>query len=98
MNIQDLLKDIKNLTEYQIDQRLEHLINTNPSFSNLNSGNKAVVMELLQEYKSIIKRGHPVTGEKIRGDMYNLHQKRLSLNLSQTDLDQIKKILEAFRA
>lgn len=97
MDIKELLKDIKNLTEYQIDQRLEHLIHSNSSFSNLNSENKEVVLKMIKEYKAIIKRGHPVTGEKIREDMYDLYQKRLSLKLSQTDLDRIRKILEAFR-
>ncbi|HNX11067.1 MAG TPA: hypothetical protein PKI61_02910 [bacterium] len=98
MDIQDLMKNIKNLTEYQIEERLEHLIHSNYHFSNLSSDNKEIVLNLLKEYKAIIRNGREITATKIREDMYDLHQKRLSLNLSQTDLDQIKKILEAFRA
>lgn len=98
MDIQDLLKDIQHLTDYQINQRLEHLINTNSHFSHLSSDNKRLVMKLLDDYKSLVRRGIAVTEEKIHRDTYNLYQKRLSLKLTQDDLNDIKKILEAFRA
>jgi hypothetical protein len=97
MNIKDVLKNAKDMTSYQLEQKLDHLVRTSSNFSNLNEANKDLVLDLIKEYKDHLRRGIGVSALKVREEMYHLYQNRLKLKLTKNDLDDIREILNAFR-
>lgn len=98
MDIKDLMKNIKTMTSEQIDNKLDQLVHANYRFSNLNESNKKLILDLIKDYKSDIRSGIHITSEKIRHDTHELYEKRLNLGLTENDLEDIRKILEAFKA
>ncbi|PIT94350.1 hypothetical protein COT98_04185 [Candidatus Falkowbacteria bacterium CG10_big_fil_rev_8_21_14_0_10_39_9] len=98
MDIQDLLKNIKVLTEEQIERKLDELVKRNYHFSNLDEKNKKTVLNLINEYKDSIKHGIAITAHRIQRDIYPLYENRLSLGLTKKDIDDLKNILNAFKA
>jgi hypothetical protein len=98
MNIQDLLKDITSLTGEQIEKRLYSLAQDNSHFRNLNEKNRHLVLNLIKEYRDLLKSGIHISSERVRRDNYELYEKRISLGLSPEDLADIKEILGAFVA
>ena len=97
MEISDLMKNIKTLTSYQIEQKFDELIRQNYHFNHLDESNRTIVLDLIKNYRDHVVHGIPITSQKIRDDMYNLYEKRLSLKLTQNDLDDIRKFLQAFQ-
>lgn len=98
MDIKDLMKNIKTMTKDQIENKLDEMVRTNYRFSHLSEKNKDMVLELINEYKKDIRNGITITSSKIQHDTYPLYEKRLSLGLTQKDIDDIRDILKAFRA
>ncbi len=96
MSIQDLMKNIKSMTSEQIERRFNELVRENYHFKNLSSDNKETVMDLVLQYRDIIKQGREISSLRLRDDMHHLYEKRISLKLSEGDLEDIKKILESF--
>jgi len=98
MDIKDLMRNIKTMTGDQIENKLNRMVKSNYHFSNLDEKNKAIVLDLIADYKKDIKSGIAITAHKIQRDIYPLYEKRLSLGLTQKDIDDIKDILNAFKA
>jgi low affinity Fe/Cu permease len=97
MNIQDLIKDAKNLSSHDLERKLNELVRENHKYRNLNSDNREIVMDLINKYKTKIRRGVGVSSFIIRKDMYNLNRKRLKMDLTEEDLDDIRDILNEFK-
>ncbi len=97
MNVKDLLKNADNLPSYQIERRLNKLVRDNYRYRNLSAKNKKILLKYIKEYISKIRRGHSVTGETIRRDMFKLHGKRKELDLTYEDMKDFREILNMFR-
>ena len=98
MDIQDLMKDAKNLKDYEFERKLNDLVRNNYRYSNLNSGNKKIVLDLVKKYKSYLRKGIGISSTNLRNESYRLYQNRLKLNLTQEDLDDVKEILGQLRS
>lgn len=98
MDIKDLVKNAKTMTSDQLENKLDQLVRSNPRFSNLDEKNKDIVLKLIKEYKSDIRNGISITSSKIQRDTHPLYEKRISLGLTQKDIDDIRDILGALRS
>ena len=98
MDIKDLMKNIKNMTSDQIENKLDQMVRSNSRFSNLDEKNKEIVLDLIDDYKKDIREGISITSDKIQRDTHPLYEKRLSLGLTEKDIEDIREILKAFRA
>ena len=97
MDIEDLLEDVKNLTNYEFERKLNKLVRDNYQYRNLSSDNKKIIFDLVKKYKPYIKKGIGISSVTIRNDLYRLYRHRLKLNLTEEDLDDIKEILGMFK-
>ena len=93
MNIKDLMKDAKNLTSYQFEQKLNRLVRDNYRYRNLNSGNKKVVLDLVKKYKKYLRQGTGISYTSVKNEMRRLYSNRLKLDLTKEDLKDIREIL-----
>jgi len=98
MDFQDVTQNLKDQTNYRIEQRLEEMMRTNPSYRNLDEGNRELILNLLKKYKDKARRGIASSEYTIRQDMYHLYENRLKLNLTYNDLDQIRELLQSFKS
>jgi hypothetical protein len=98
MDIKDLMKNVKTMTGDQIENKLDQMVRSNSRFSNLNEKNKEIVLDLISDYKQDIRNGISITSDKIQRDTHPLYEKRLSLGLTEKDINDIREILKAFRA
>ncbi len=98
MDLQDLTKDLANQENYRITRRMEELMRTNPNFRNLDSGNRELILKLINKYKEKIRRGIKPSSITIREDKYHLYQDRIKLGLTPTDLEQINDLLDSFKS
>jgi hypothetical protein len=98
MDIKDLMKNAKTMTSDQLENKLDQLVRSNSRFSNLDEKNKDIVLKLIKEYKSDIRDGISITSSKIQRDTHPLYEKRISLGLTQKDIDDIRDILGALRS
>jgi hypothetical protein len=97
MNLTDVTKNLKDQSNYRIEQRLEELMRTNPSYRNLDEGNRALIFDLIKKHKEKARHGIKSSAYTIREEMYHLYQNRLKLKLTYNDLDQIRDLLESFK-
>lgn len=93
MDINDLLKDAKNIPSYQLERRLNKLVYENHNFRNLGAENKKLLMDIIKEYIQKIKRGQTISSETIRRDTHHLYEDRIKLNLTKKDLEDFREIL-----
>ena len=98
MDIKDLMKNIKNLTADQVENKLNELVRQNYRFSNLGEKNKELVLNLVDEYKRAIIRGEHISDSRISRDVYKIYSNRIKLGVTQVDLDRIKEILKMFKS
>jgi len=97
MDIKDLMKNAKNLKDYEFERKLNELIRNNYRYSNLNSGNKKIVLDLVKKYKSYLRKGIGISSTNLRNETYRLHKNRLKLDLTEEDLKDIREILGELR-
>jgi len=98
MDIKDLMKNVKTMTGEQIENKLDQMVHSNSRFSNLDEKNKRLVLDIIGDYKRDIREGIAITSDKIQRDTHPLYEKRLSLGLTEKDIEDIRDILRAFRA
>ncbi|MDD5032438.1 MAG: hypothetical protein PHR36_05395 [Patescibacteria group bacterium] len=98
MDVKDLMSNAKNLTDDEFEQKLNDLVRNNYRYSNLNEGNKKIVLDLVKKYKSYLRKGIGISSTNLRNESYRLYQNRLKLGLTQEDLDDIKEILGELRS
>ncbi len=97
MGLFSIAQNAKNLTDYQIDQKLDRLFRTNPSLKNLKD-NQDLIFDIIKKYKEKSRQGIKTSDYTIRHDMHRLYEKRLELNLSVNDLDNLRDLLESFKS
>lgn len=97
MEIKDLIKNAKDLSSYELERKLNELVRENYKYQNLSSDNREIVMDLIKKYKDKVRRGVGVSSFVIRKDIYDLNRKRLKLDLTEEDLDDIREILNEFK-
>jgi len=97
MDLQDITKDMRNQTDYRLDQRFDELMRKNPRYSNLDAENRELIFDLIKKYKEKLRRGLKPSLRTIKEEMYHLYQNRVRLHLTRTDLDQIRDLLYSFK-
>lgn len=97
MELNDVTKDLKDLTEYRLQQRFDEMMRTNPRYNNLGPDNRKLIMDLIHKYKQkLIDHSYP-SDYTISRDMYSIYEKRVALGLTRLDLDQIRALLQSFK-
>jgi hypothetical protein len=97
MNIKNLMKDAKNLTDKEFEGKLNKLVRENYRYKNLNKGNREIILEIIDGYKDMLRKGRSISYDKRYKDLYKLRKNKIKLNLSDEDLKDIKNILDSFR-
>ncbi|MFA5023629.1 MAG: hypothetical protein WC523_01550 [Patescibacteria group bacterium] len=97
MDLKSIAKDLKDQTDYRLDQRFEELMRKNPRYQNLDAGNRELIFDLLRKYKEKLRHGIKPSRLTVKEDMYHLYQNRLKLNLTYNDLDQIRDLLAGLK-
>ena len=97
MNVKDLMKNVKDMRDYEFERKLNKLVRDNYRYKNLDSSNKKVVLDLVKKYKKDLRRGIYVSEWKLRDEMHRLRRDRLKLKLTEEDLKDIKEILWKFK-
>lgn len=98
MDLKSVTKDLKDQTDYRLEQRFDELMRRNPSYKNLDEDNRKLISDLIKKYKQKLRDHAYPSAFTIREDMYHLYQNRIKLGLTYHDLDQIKELLESFKA
>jgi DNA repair exonuclease SbcCD nuclease subunit len=98
MEIKDLFEDIKEKRTVDIERDLNKLVRENYRYRNLNSDNRELVMDIIKKYLKYFKRGIGLNYSMVRTEMNKLYKNRLKNDLTEEDLDDIRDILEEFRA
>ena len=96
MDIQELIKNARSLTDYELERRLTSLVLSNSNYKNLDKNNQKFVLGLLKKFRTYLKRGYTINSELIRREMYPLRRDRVKLGLDDPDLDDIENILSSF--
>lgn len=97
MDLNKVAANLRDQTDYRLEQRFLEMLRRNPRYRNLNDKNRATIMDLLKKYKDKKRSGLKISGLSVRKDMYSLYQNRLKLGLTRNDLDQIKDLLAGIK-
>lgn len=97
MNVKDLMKNVKDMRDWEFERKLNELIRENYRFRNLDAGNKEVVMDLVKKYKSYLRRGIGISSLKIRYEMLKLKKNMQKLDLTKNDIRDIQEIMNSFK-
>lgn len=97
MDIQDVLKNAKDIPSFQLERKLNELVRENYKYKNLEEKNKKLLLKYIKEYIAKIRKGYSITSETIRRDMLKLHGDREELDLTYEDLDDFREVLGMFR-
>jgi len=97
MDLQKVASNLRDQTDYRLEQRFSEMLRRNPCYRNLDSKNRETIMELLKKYKDKKRRGLKISGLSVREDMYSLYHNRLKLGLTRNDLDQIRDLLAGIK-
>ena len=95
--MRELLMTAKTQTFDRFEQKLNSLIRENYRFSNLNESNRKIVLDIIKKHLSEIHNGLGISSTVLRRETYKLYQNRIKLNLTESDLSDIKEILELFK-
>jgi len=93
MKLNSVGKNLKDQTDYRLDQRLDVMFRVNPRYRHLDAGDREIIFGLLKKYKDKRRRGIKATRLSVKNDMYNLYRNRISLGLTYNDLDDIRDLL-----
>lgn len=97
MDIQDLLTTAKEQTFDRFAVKLNALVREHSQFRNLDEANRKVLLDIIKKHLQSIHHGVGLSALTIREEMYHLYEKRIKLNLVESDLKDIKEILELFK-
>lgn len=95
--ISDLLENAEDLTSYELENRLNKLIRSNYKYKNLNHDNRDLVLDIIKKYLHYIRQGKGITTSMRLNEIRKLRRKQTELDLSESDMDDIKDILAEFR-
>jgi hypothetical protein len=98
MNLQDVTQDLRDQNDYRLEQRFQKMLRTNPRYKSLSAENRDLVMDLVKKYQDKLRRNLDISDYTVRHDMYRLYQNRFKMKLTINDLDQIRDLLQSFKA
>ncbi len=97
MDIKELLASAKTQTFDRFAQKLNSLVRENYHFSNLDEANRKIVLDIIKKHLGEIHNGLGISSVTLRNEEYKLYENRIKLKLTESDLADIKKILELFK-
>ena len=97
MDLKSITNNLKDTSDYHLEQRFEELMRKNPNLKNLDEKNKELIMDIVKKYKQKLRDHAYPTAYTIKEDMYHIYQNRIKLGLTYTDLDQIRDLLQSFK-
>jgi len=97
MDFKDVTKNLRDQTSYRLDQRFDEMLRKNPGYKNLNSTNRELVQDIIEEFRDKIRQGIKPSYTTIKQRKYHLYSNRLKLGLTYHDLEQIDKLLDSFK-
>ena len=97
MDVQDLFKDIKDITTIELERRIHKLVRENFRYKNLDSSNQEIVFDLIKKYRRYLIERREIPRNNIRDELHKLYLDRVKLNLTEEDLKDIKEILLMFK-
>jgi len=93
MQLSDVSKNLKDQTDYRLDQRLDKMFRVNPRYRHLDTEDREIIFDLLKKYKEKRRHGIKATRLSVKNDMYKLYRNRIDLGLTYNDLDDIRDML-----
>ena len=97
MDIEDLVNDAKNLTDWEFERKLNKLVRENSKYRNLDENNKKVILDLVKKYKPKLRKGIGISHTNLRNDMYRITKDRNKLGLTREDLKDVDNFIKAFK-
>lgn len=97
MKLSSLFGTAKKQPIYQTNRQLNELTRQNYRFKNLNSQNRALVMDLINKHTDKIRDGRGISSTVLQREGYKLYQNREKMGLTLNDLADIKEILNMFK-
>ena len=97
MNVKDLMKNAKNLTDLEFERKLNKLVRDNHRYKNLNEDNRKIILEIVDNYKDRLRDGRGISYDRRYKDLYKLRSNRVKLGLSDEDIKDVKEILDSFK-
>lgn len=97
MDIKDFLKGAEDLTSSELEYRLFKLLRSSYKYKNLNSDNRKLLLKIIKKYLSYIRRGIGITYDMRMREINKLRKDKIKLDLSDSDIDDIKEILTEFK-
>ena len=97
MNIRDLMRNAKDLTDKEFEQKLNKLVRENYRYKNLSPDNRKIILEIVDEYKDRLREGRTISYDQRYKDLYKLRKEKIKLGLSDEDLKDIKLIVDSFK-
>ncbi|MCK5416425.1 hypothetical protein KAI92_03290 [Candidatus Parcubacteria bacterium] len=97
MDVQDLLKNAMQMTDYEFEKKLNKLVRDNYKYRNLDSKNRELVMDLFKKYKKNFRRGIGMSYTQEMNEYNKLKRDRTKLGITLEDVKDIREILDGFR-
>lgn len=97
MGLSDIASQAKGMTDFRLDQKLDEFFRKNPSFKNLKD-NQDLIFDVIKKYKEKSRHGIKTSDYTIRHDLHHLYEKRLELDLTINDLDNLRDLLGTFKS
>ncbi len=91
------MKDAENLTDKEFERKLNKLVRDNFRYKNLDKDNREIILEIVDEYKDVLRDGRRISYDRRYKDLYKLRKNKIKLGLSDDDLKDIKNILDSFK-
>jgi len=97
MTIKEFLEGTKDLSSSELEHRLFRLLRSSYKYENLSSDNRKILLKIIKKYLSYIKRGIDISSDMRRREINKLRRYRVKLDLSDSDIDDVKEILGEFK-
>ncbi|HNW55724.1 MAG TPA: hypothetical protein PKN62_01440 [bacterium] len=98
MDITTLVDSLKNDDTSTFERKCKDFFYNRYEFSSFDQKNRDFVIELLKKHRSDMINFGGIPGYRLDNEMYDLHSRRDSYDLSEIDYENIKKIMQYFRA
>ena len=97
MDINELLKNVEDLSDLEFKRKLNNFVRSKSDYKNLSPENREVILNIIDEYKDILKEGRKIDYNRRNKDYYKLKKNKIKLGLTDEDLKDIKKIIDWFK-
>ncbi len=98
MDLTDLVASLKNDDTSTFERKCKDFFYGRYEFSSFDQKNRDFVIELLKKHRSDMINYGGIPGYSLDNEMYDLHRRLSDYDLSEIDYENIKKIMQYFRA